>query len=141
MIGGSGSVSIHLPNGSGSGRTKDMWFRIRNTAKNKAFQVPYLLFRTRWEATGETVRIATCLPPRTVLPLELDERFPEAAPGRAVYLRPDKRTRLLCVRCREGWLAFEGIYYGKKKVMTPVDFNNGFLSKGKSQMFVLDTGT
>ncbi len=85
------------------------------------------------------MRIATCLPPRTLVPLGLDQRFPEAAPGRAVYLRPDKRTRLLCVRCREGWLALEGIYYGQKKVMTPVDFNNGFLSKGKSQMFVPDT--
>ncbi len=87
------------------------------------------------------MRIATCLPPRTLLHLGLDERFPEAAPGRAVYLRTDKRTRLLCVRCREGWLALEGIYYDQKKVMTPVDFNNGFLSKGKSQMFVRDTGT
>ena len=96
-------------------------------------------FRTRWKATGETVRLATCLPPRLSADLQLNDRYPEAAPGTAVFIRKDKRTRQLCVRCREGWLAVDNIYYGQKKVMSPADFYNGFLSKGKDQMFVSDS--
>jgi hypothetical protein len=34
MIEGSGSGSIPLTNGSGSGRPKNMWIRIRNTAES-----------------------------------------------------------------------------------------------------------
>jgi hypothetical protein len=73
--------------------------------------------------------------------LRLEERFPAAAPGLAVYIRPDKKTRRLCVRCRDGWLAVEDIYYGQKKAMTPLDFYNGFLSKGQGHMFIRDSYT
>jgi len=98
-------------------------------------------WRARWEASGETVRLATCLPPRLLADLGLDARYPDSKPGTAVFLRKDKRTRLLCVRCRDGWLAVDGIYYGQKKVMLPLDFYNGFLTKGTGQIFVRDTDT
>jgi Formyl transferase, C-terminal domain len=87
------------------------------------------------------VRIATCLPPRILSDLQLDERYPGAAPGLAVFVRKDKKLRLLCVRCKNGWLAVDHIYYGQKKVMSPIDFYNGFLSKGNGQMFIRDIET
>ncbi len=85
------------------------------------------------------MRIATCLPPRLLGDLRLDERYPSAPPGLAVFLRRDKNTRLLCVRCREGWLGVDDLYYGQKKVMSPLDFYNGFITKGNGQMFARDT--
>ena len=51
-------------------------------------------------------------------------------PGRVLVSRSGERgrTRLLCVRCRSGWSAFDSVRCGGKR-MAPLDFYNGFVSK------------
>ena len=53
--------------------------------------------------------------------------------------RRGNKQKYLCVKCREGWVAISDIYYHNKKVMSPTDFYNGFLSKPGRHKLVRDT--
>jgi len=102
----------------------DLWRAVGDLSK----------LRTIYQETGEVVLLATCLPPATT---SATTRLPPAAaPGTLHYLKLGKKQKYLCVRCREGWVAFTGIFYGKRKEMSPVDFYNGFLSKPGEHRFV-----
>ncbi len=93
-----------------------------------------------WRPTGEPVRLARMRDPSELAGLDLDARTVEAAvsasgpaplplPGRVLVVRRGRRERLLCVRCVDGWCAFERVFCGGRKGMTPLEFQNGFVSK------------
>jgi hypothetical protein len=88
--------------------------------------------RMRYQRTGEEVRVGGVLPPAAST--EGSRRLPPegAAPGTIRYLKQGRgREPLLCVKCRQGWVAFTRIFCGNRKEMSPADFYNGFLSKDK----------
>lgn len=109
-----------------------------------------------WEDTGVTVRFSGGLnPEHTTERLDLGRRAAAlhnlqgprdldddaTPPGTAVYAKKVKgRTdrNLLCIRCRRGWMSFEDIFYGPGKVMSPMDFFNGYMtsSRGRIQRFI-----
>merc|ERR1712048_839984 len=53
-----------------------------------------------------------------------------------VFIRRSKRDKYVCVKCREGWVAVSDIYYHNKKVMRPIDFYNGLLSRPGVHKFI-----
>ena len=88
---------------------------------------------TKYLETGFNVRIATVLHPRCLIGADLDNC---ADPGTVVFIRRSKRDRYVCVKCREGWVAVSDIYYHNKKVMKPIDFYNGLLSRPGVHKFI-----
>ena len=89
--------------------------------------------RTVYLETGHPVMIATVLSPRELEGADLD---PGAEPGSLTFIRRGKTRRFVCVKCSEGWVAISDIYYHNKKVMRPIDFYNGWLSKTGSHKFI-----
>ncbi|XP_046550411.1 methionyl-tRNA formyltransferase, mitochondrial-like isoform X1 [Haliotis rubra] len=57
-----------------------------------------------------------------------------AAPGTVVF---DKKQKILCVRCQNGWVGFENIVFKKK--MSAQAFYNGYLSKVAERKLLLDS--
>ena len=88
---------------------------------------------TQYMETGLSVRIATVLHPRCLTGADLDNC---AEPGTVVFIRRSKRDKYVCVKCREGWVAVSDIYYHNKKVMRPIDFYNGLLSRPGVHKFI-----
>ena len=82
--------------------------------------------RTFYSESSASMKIGIILPPSVLDGAELDEG---RDPGSLVFLRRGKRKKFVCVKCRVGWVAISDIYYHNKKVMTPTDFYNGFLTK------------
>ncbi len=82
-----------------------------------------------WARTGVPVRLSCAVNPAELVELDLDSQSGLEKPGSVVIVRKGRKTRVLCVRCREGWVGFEKIFYGQKKAMTPLDFLNGLASK------------
>ena len=102
----------------------DLWRAVSDLAKLHAI----------YSETKTEVRLVTCYPPSiTASTNQLDRN---AEPGRIQFLKLGKKQKYLCVKCREGWAAFSGIYYGKRKEMNPTDFYNGYLSKPGQHTFV-----
>lgn len=95
----------------------------------------FMKLRATWESTGATCRFAICLNPSDLQELNLDSKFPAAAPGRTVYVKINKKKKFLCIRCAEGWIGIDQIYYEKKKVMSPTDFYNGFLKNPTRELY------
>lgn len=95
----------------------------------------FMKLRTRWESTGGTCRFGVCLHPEDIQYLDLDAKFPQSIPGRTVYVKRNKKKKFLCVKCAEGWIGIDQIYYGQKKVMSPTDFYNGFMSKQTQELY------
>jgi len=97
------------------------------------------LYRLRsiYSSTGLSLRLGTVLHPRVLAGAALDTK---AEPGTLTFLRRSKRERFLCVKCREGWVAFSDIYYHNKKVMSPLDFYNGLLSRPGPHKLLRDDG-
>ncbi|XP_067653498.1 methionyl-tRNA formyltransferase, mitochondrial-like isoform X2 [Haliotis asinina] len=56
-----------------------------------------------------------------------------AAPGTVIF---DKKQKILCVRCQNGWVGFENIVFKKK--MSAQAFFNGYLSKVPERKLLLD---
>ena len=107
-----------------------------------------LKVHSMWQDTEEMVRFDKPLHPDAVSRLnievnggkncdpETEKVFP---PGRAVYVKAGKGNRFLCIKCASGWIGFTRFTVGtRKKVMAPVDFFNGFISRHrhKTQFFV-----
>lgn len=89
-------------------------------------------FHSTWLDTGVNVRFDQMLSPdelESILLLLEQEAGDNVRPGRALYVKTRRKERRLCIRCKSGWVGFEKFYYANKKVMTPVDFFNGFMSK------------
>lgn len=82
--------------------------------------------RTKYSETGVGVRIGTVLHPSLLDGGGLGEA---EVPGTLSYLKRGKKQKFVCVKCREGWVAISDIFYHNKKVMSPTEFYNGFLSK------------
>jgi len=82
--------------------------------------------RTKYSETGVGVRIGTVLHPSVLDGGQLGE---VEVPGTLRYLKRGKKQKYVCVKCREGWVAISDIFYHNKKVMSPTEFYNGFLSK------------
>jgi len=91
--------------------------------------------KTKWKPTLTSVRFDLVHPPWLLESLDLDVSHPQSAPGFCVF---SYKRKLLCIKCEQGWIAVDRIYYGKKKAMTPSDFNNGFLKKCDDPLFVKD---
>lgn len=66
----------------------------------------------------------------------LTERNATKPPGSSFY---HKRKSLLCIKCKDGWVAFRSIGLLGKKQMPAKDFYNGFLSKDKNVRYGLFT--
>ncbi|XP_014679846.1 PREDICTED: methionyl-tRNA formyltransferase, mitochondrial-like [Priapulus caudatus] len=60
----------------------------------------------------------------------------EKPPGSSFY---HKCRQLLCIKCKDGWVAFGGICPLGKKQMTAKEFYNGFLSKAKFNSVLFTT--
>ena len=102
----------------------DLWRAVGDISK----------LQTIYSETKTEVRLAICHPPSTTaLTNQLDQN---AKPGNLQFLKLGKKKKYLCVKCCEGWAAFSGIYYGKRKEMNPTDFYNGYLSKPGEHTFV-----
>ena len=102
----------------------DLWRALGDLAK----------LYTIYAETKTEVRLATCYPPSTTA--STNQLNQNAKPGSLQFLKLGKKQKYLCVKCREGWAAFSGIYYGKRKEMNPTDFYNGYLSKPGEHTFV-----
>ena len=102
----------------------DLWRAVSDLAKLHAI----------YSETKTEVRLVTCYPPSTTASTNQLDR--DAEPGSIQFLKLGKKQKYLCVKCREGWAAFSGIYYGKRKEMNPTDFYNGYLSKPGQHTFV-----
>ena len=89
--------------------------------------------RTKYQETGLDVRIGSIMHPRC---LEGADLSAEAEPGTVVFIRRSKKDKYVCVKCLEGWVAISDIYYHNKKVMRPIDFYNGLLSRPGCHKFV-----
>ena len=92
-------------------------------------------FRTIYQETGLVVRIETVISPRLLEGANLDDSAP---PGSIVFIRRSKKSKFVCVKCCEGWVAISDIYYHNKKVMKPIDFYNGLLSRPGAHKFIND---
>jgi len=94
----------------------------------------FLKLRTRYSDTGVCIRIGTVLHPSLLAGADLGDD----EPGTVRYLRRGNKQKYVCVKCREGWVAIRDIYHHNKKVMSPTDFYNGFLSKPGRHKLVRD---
>jgi len=97
----------------------------------------FLKLRTRYSETGLGVRIGTVLHPLVLKDDSLCSDSEE--PGTVKFIKRGKKQKYVCVKCREGWVAISDIYYHNKKVMSPTDFYNGFLSKPGRHKLVRDS--
>ena len=107
---------------------KIVWAEMTNVEVYNLWRAvgDFTKLRTTYQETGAEVRLATVISPRKLEGAPLD---PDATPGTIQYIRRSKKDRFVCVKCREGWLAVSDIYYHNKKVMKPIDFYNGMLSR------------
>jgi len=103
----------------------DLWRAVGDLTK----------LRTIYQETGLVVRIETVISPRLLEGANLDDSAP---PGSIVFIRRSKKSKFVCVKCCEGWVAISDIYYHNKKVMKPIDFYNGLLSRPGSHKFIND---
>jgi len=118
--------------------TKDM-FEIK--WKEKTAQEVYNQFRalgnisklySYWKNTETIVRFDNPLPPSNISDVDYSaEDLEFCVPGQVVSKKTKKHGRLVCIRCKSGWIAFRKIYYGQRKVMSMSDFHNGFLQNNQ----------
>jgi len=92
--------------------------------------------RTKYSETGLPVRIGTIFHP-SVLEGSVLEGCSDP-PGSLRYIRRGKKAKFVCVKCSVGWVAISDIYYHNKKVMSPIDFYNGLLSRPGDHKLVKD---
>lgn len=92
-----------------------------------------------WQDTGETILFDGGVNPSVISALKIEInggkncnasmlQEQDFSPGRVVYVKRGK-NRFLCIKCAEGWVGFNRLYVGTRKVMTPVDFFNGYISR------------
>lgn len=86
-----------------------------------------------WKDT--IVRFEKPLQPSSLENLCLDDKYPNYSPGQVISVKQGK-TRLVCIKCLQGWISFERFFYDKRKVMTASDFYSGFMSNNKSQQHI-----
>ena len=63
--------------------------------------------------------------------------------GQAVWVKSGKSDSLLCIKCREGWIAVDKINYDNRKTLSAHNFANGFMNKSSNTiqqdfMFIKD---
>jgi len=105
------------------GQVYNLWRAVGDLVKLRAI----------YQRTEVEVRFTTCLSPSI---LSSTNRLSEKeVSGTIKYLKMGK-DKYMCVKCSKGWVAFTGIFYGKRKEMSPTDFYNGFLSKSDENRFV-----
>ncbi|XP_070536275.1 methionyl-tRNA formyltransferase, mitochondrial-like isoform X2 [Ptychodera flava] len=85
----------------------------------------HVTLRTEWQ--GKLVKLYKMADPEITQGLYIPVSDPQ--PGQIVF---HKKSKLLCVRSKDGWIAFEGVTLQMRKKMSAQDFYNGFLSRQKS---------
>ena len=118
--------------------TKDM-FEIK--WKEKTAQEIYNQFRalgniyklySYWKSTDTIVRFDNPLPPSNISDVDYSaEQLEFCVPGQVISKKTKRHGRLVCIRCKSGWIAFRKIYYGQRKAMNMSDFHNGFLQNNQ----------
>ncbi len=90
-----------------------------------------------WQDTGVLVHLADIVHPDIVDSLNIKDSD-DYLPGQTISVKR-KKDRYICIKCRSGWTSFRQFYYGPKKVMSPTDFFNGYISKHRlrKQFFVI----
>lgn len=83
-----------------------------------------------WEKSNTIIRFDKALSPRVLSDFNLDQTYPDAVPGKVISVK-HKSDRFICVKCANGWIAFENFYLGAKKCMTTQDFYSGYIAKDK----------
>jgi len=106
------------------GQVYNLWRAVGDLVKLRAI----------YQRTGVEVRFTTCLSPSILA--STNRLSEEEFSGTIKYLKMGKNKKYMCVKCSKGWIAFTGIFYGKRKEMSPTDFYNGFLSKSDENRFV-----
>ena len=96
-----------------------------------------------WKDSDVIVRFSGCVKPEVVQGLNVKaENESDVKPGRVVYVKTRspvnndgqssnvacKNRRFICIKCKSGWIAFDQFYYGSNKVMSALDFYNGYIS-------------
>lgn len=81
---------------------------------------------THWH--GCKVKLFDMVPPAELANAKLDQlvRDRNLDPGHCYY---HAKRKILCIKCKEGWVAFASITLKGHRRMTATDFNCGFLSK------------
>ncbi len=93
-----------------------------------------------WKPSQVKVRFDQAISPDQLLQegFSLDQKYPESKPGQVVleiarsFANSSKKRRFLCIKCAQGWIAFDQINYGAKK-MTGSDFYSGYIANDKSR--------
>ncbi|XP_075548690.1 methionyl-tRNA formyltransferase, mitochondrial isoform X2 [Dermacentor variabilis] len=77
---------------------------------------------------GCKVKLFDMVPPTQLATAKLEElvKTRNVKPGHIYY---HAKRKILCIKCKEGWVAFSAITIKGHKKMTATDFNCGFLSK------------
>lgn len=89
---------------------------------------------SNWAESGHIVRFSNIIHPDIIRDLNCEQICPEAQPGRVIHVKCYKtKAHFICIKAREGWVSFEEFYYDKRKMMTAVDFFNGFISRRELQ--------
>lgn len=77
---------------------------------------------------GCKVKLFDMVPPTQLATAKLEQlvKTRHVKPGHIYY---HAKRKILCIKCKEGWVAFSAITVRGHKKMTATDFNCGFLSK------------
>uniref|UniRef100_A0A131XE34 Methionyl-tRNA formyltransferase, mitochondrial n=1 Tax=Hyalomma excavatum TaxID=257692 RepID=A0A131XE34_9ACAR len=81
---------------------------------------------TSWH--GCKVKLFDMVPPEQLATAKLEQlvKTENVKPGHCYY---HAKRKILCIKCKEGWVAFSAITVKGHKKMTATDFSCGFLSK------------
>jgi hypothetical protein len=84
---------------------------------------------SHWQETQSTVRFQEIVHPNITDNLNISNSE-DFLPGETLFIKSGSE-KFICIKCKTGWTSFRKFYYDNRKVMTPSDFHNGFLSKDR----------
>ncbi|XP_077993985.1 methionyl-tRNA formyltransferase, mitochondrial-like, partial [Glandiceps talaboti] len=85
----------------------------------------YVTLRTEWK--GKQVKLHHMVDPNIMQGLHIAVTNPQ--PGQIVF---NKKLKVLCIRCKNGWVGFKAVTMATRKQLSAQDFYNGFLSRDMS---------
>ena len=99
-----------------------------------------------WKDTDVKVMLVNCIRPEIVDRLDITlENDNSPTPGRVRFVKiqsqklepnlksSNKMERFICIKCKSGWIAFTHLYYGPNKLMSALDYYNGYISKNRTR--------
>ena len=115
--------------------------------KSRALSGSGKLYST-WKDTDVKVMFSDCIKPDIVdaLHIKLEDEI-DVKPGRVVYVKTRQKNstddppsnknmetkRYLCVKCKSGWIAFANFYYGSHKIISALEYFNGYISRHRTR--------